>query len=396
MLQQKTFLISGAGIAGLCLAVGLKHLGHKIILIEKNSKNWSQGAAITLSPNAINALEVLGLKKKVLQHGESVNQIGIFKNETLLKKINYKKLEEHFNAPFLVIDRGVLLDIFRNELAEIHCIYNTVVEDVQHITNKTIVNGLNQQWEVDGIFLCDGVHSELRKKLNPKIRENKPKKIAYRGFSNTKYLDVKQYLGMHLGSDRELGIFPHKSGKVFWFMTDTYNLECLENPEFKIKRILSLAKKYPQPIFKLIENSHLKEFAAHGIYDVHTSLPWCDKNMCLVGDAAHASLPHLGQGACMAIEDAITLTELLKNNNNLKDVFTHYETLRFKRTKRVLKYSKLYGVVLHLNNPILRFVRDTVIPWVPETIFFHQWKWVYAHSVKQALQMSCKSSRSEL
>ena len=88
------------------------------------------------------------------------------------------------------------------------------------------------------------------------------------------------------------------------------------------------------------------------------------RNITLVGDAAHPMVPFLGQGACMAIEDAYTFAMLCKQNNgNFIDAQKPYDLLRSKRTKKMQKASMLQGKIYHMKNPLLVFARNSVMKY---------------------------------
>ena len=88
------------------------------------------------------------------------------------------------------------------------------------------------------------------------------------------------------------------------------------------------------------------------------------RNITLVGDAAHPMVPFLGQGACMAIEDAYTFAMLCKQNNgNFIDAQKIYDLLRSKRTKKMQKASMLQGKIYHMKNPVLVFARNAVMKY---------------------------------
>jgi|TARA_B100001175_G_C19269538_1_gene523467 2-polyprenyl-6-methoxyphenol hydroxylase-like FAD-dependent oxidoreductase len=88
------------------------------------------------------------------------------------------------------------------------------------------------------------------------------------------------------------------------------------------------------------------------------------KNITLVGDAAHPMVPFLGQGACMAIEDAYTFAMLCKHKNrNFTDAQNIYDLIRSERTKKIQKASMLQGKIYHMKNPMLVFARNSVMKY---------------------------------
>ena len=88
----------------------------------------------------------------------------------------------------------------------------------------------------------------------------------------------------------------------------------------------------------------------------------------LLGDAAHAMTPNLGQGACQAIEDAIVLAACLKRHHWVEPALVEYERRRIPRTKQFVLRSRQLGIIAQFENPIMRWVRDTAMHIAPKEI----------------------------
>ena len=96
----------------------------------------------------------------------------------------------------------------------------------------------------------------------------------------------------------------------------------------------------------------------------------------LIGDAAHASLPYLAQGAAMALEDACVLSHAIQNTAELESAFQDFSGLRFKRTRAIQKRSRQLGKIYHARGG-LRHARNMILKATPSTGFLKQMSWVY-------------------
>jgi 2-polyprenyl-6-methoxyphenol hydroxylase-like FAD-dependent oxidoreductase len=100
-------------------------------------------------------------------------------------------------------------------------------------------------------------------------------------------------------------------------------------------------------------------------------------NIALMGDAAHATTPNMGQGACMAIEDAVVLANLISTHSNVQNAFVKYETLRRPRTEKIVNGSWNLGRIAQLENPVLAWLRNTAVRLAPPSAAERQMQFLY-------------------
>ncbi|PID68483.1 MAG: monooxygenase, partial [Flavobacteriia bacterium] len=103
------------------------------------------------------------------------------------------------------------------------------------------------------------------------------------------------------------------------------------------------------------------------ISDLKPIFVWHRENVCLIGDAAHATTPNMGQGACQAIEDAYVLSECL-DKYEINKAFKEYQKLRLPKAHQVVKASWIFGKMAHLRNPILIGLRNQMLKLTPASI----------------------------
>jgi 2-polyprenyl-6-methoxyphenol hydroxylase-like FAD-dependent oxidoreductase len=110
------------------------------------------------------------------------------------------------------------------------------------------------------------------------------------------------------------------------------------------------------------DNKRLLHFGL--FYRRHRDDGWHRGRICLLGDSCHATLPYIGQGANMAIEDATSLAFCLEHHFHIESAFQDYYKQRFNRTKRVVNMARYMGLFLHSENPILHTIRQRLVPWL--------------------------------
>jgi 2-polyprenyl-6-methoxyphenol hydroxylase-like FAD-dependent oxidoreductase len=111
----------------------------------------------------------------------------------------------------------------------------------------------------------------------------------------------------------------------------------------------------------VIEATHAAAVMRHDIHDLPPVWPWGRGQVTLLGDAAHATTPNLGQGACQAIEDAVILADCLRSNGVNELGLRRYEEARRGRTERVVRLSRTTGRVLQWQHPVAIWLRDRMM-----------------------------------
>lgn len=103
------------------------------------------------------------------------------------------------------------------------------------------------------------------------------------------------------------------------------------------------------------------------IIDLKPIHKWYNKKVCLLGDAAHATTPNLGQGACQAIEDAYLLAELYQEDKSIETVFEEYQKLRIKKAHSIVNSSWRIGKIAHFENSLAIYIRNLVMRSIPKS-----------------------------
>ena len=165
-------------------------------------------------------------------------------------------------------------------------------------------------------------------------------------------------------------------GRVYWFAT--LNAQEGEkdgppgSPDGPKQRLLELFRGWHQPVEALVDATEEEEIRRDDLYDREPLKHWGEGRVTLLGDAAHPTTPNIGQGACLAVEDAVVLARCLGDHDGTQSIaqaLRRYEGLRRKRAADVVRISRRLGLIGQLENPALRRLRDLALKATPSGMY---------------------------
>lgn len=359
--------IIGAGIGGLTTAIALEQKGFETRIFEQAATIKPVGAGIILANNAMQVFEKLGLKEEIEAHGNHISSMNLTKpNLKPLSKVDLSYFEKKHGVQNTAIHRGTLQQILLNKLqsTEVHLnhrlntverhapIYSLLFENGKHVQSSTLI-------------AADGLRSAVRNALfsNNEIRE--AKQVCWRGV--THFNLPEQYaheLNEAWGKDDRFGFVQIAPNKVYWYALKSFQ----NNPsECSLDNITTYFEGYHPLMIDLISSTPKEHINTAVIADLAPTNTWYQENLCLIGDAAHAMTPNLGQGACQAIEDAYVLSECL-HAYDVNTAFEKFQQLRLPKAHRVVKTSWNVGKLAHMTNPLLIGIRNQLMRMTPSSV----------------------------
>ena len=141
-------------------------------------------------------------------------------------------------------------------------------------------------------------------------------------------------------------------------------------------RILEMFHDWHDPIPAVIEATAETDILRNDIYELKHLHQWSHGRVTLLGDAAHAMTPNLGQGACQAIEDAVALADCLKDTTHISVALKNYEKRRIVRTNKTTRLAHFIGQAVQWENPILSVPRNIIIKNTPVSMAIKQFMWL--------------------
>ena len=382
--MQKIAIIGG-GIGGLCTAIALqRHTPHQVIVYESAAEIKNVGAGLLLAANALKALDYIGIKKEVLSVGHLQNTFAIIdQNGKIITKTNRERIAAKFDTE----------DNFAVHRAELHkCLMaqlkpNTLqlnsrcIEVVQTEGKvKAVITEGDQPYTIsfDALIAADGIHSVVRKKYAPDSQ------IRYAGYTCWRGVTTNPIANYNTtsetwGKNGRFGIVPLKDGRVYWFLV--MNNPTANDPAMQALNLTDLYlhfKDYHYPIPQILQATQANQFIWNDIIDLKPINQYAYNQVLLLGDAAHATTPNMGQGACQAIEDAAVLLNCIRQQpNNIAQAFTNFEQKRLKRTHAVVNNSWILGKLAQIQNPMLIALRNFCLRLVPQSFNEKQLDFIY-------------------
>ncbi|GCE07042.1 FAD-dependent oxidoreductase [Dictyobacter aurantiacus] len=386
-------LIIGFGVAGPVLALFLQRAGIEAEIYEARAASTDYGGSfLNLASNGLHVLKELGLEHEVVQRGSPIPRMVSWsgKGKPLGEVHNGARIE--VGAPSINILRSRLHQVLREEVErkgiKIH--YGKKLVDLKSGA-QSVVATFADGTRSEGTFVagCDGVHSRIRRLINPDAPAPRyTGLISIGGFAqHSSFPPTKNTMHFVFGSRAFFGYHVSTSGEMYWFVNYPRKAEpgrgevdMIESDEWQT-RMLDLFRDDMPLISDMIRATDSK-IIGYPFYDIHTQPIWYREGMVLVGDALHAVSASAGQGASMAIEDAIVLAKCLRDQQDLTTAFASYERQRRARDERVVRYGRQVSNTKVATNPVQVWLRDISLPLVfklfanPASL-----DWIYSHHV---------------
>lgn len=351
-----SILIVGAGIGGLTLAHCLSKRGIEFELVERAAQGGPVGAGISLTINAVRLLDGLGIGETLRKSGHCY-QAGWVRNDrdAVLQHLDLRPLSKYGEA--IALHRAELHAGLAQGLSPR---YGTEVTSLRAVGEHVEVTIQGKPQDYDLVVAADGLHSRVRRCVAGSIVP------TYSGYTSWRCVQPDP-LGLtepveYWGAGRRLGLVPIGKGQLYVFAT--FNSPPLvKRPGFPT----ALFETFPAPVRQVMANMPpVTKVIQTDINELKTHV-WRRPNVAFLGDAAHGMTPNLGQGAGMAIEDAVVLAECLYRRGVTGEALRLYEEVRQQRVQTVARQSRLLGLVGQLAAPPLTQLRDWALGQAPTT-----------------------------
>ena len=399
MSQAKTaqsVIVVGGGIGGLAAALSLARLGISVELLEQAPEIGEIGAGIQLGPNAFAALDALGV-------GEAARNRAVFTERLLLMDAvdcgEVARIEtgdafrQRFGNPYGVIHRAdIHLSILEGvqQSQRIRFKTSTTVTGVEFKGDKVeVIDQHGERHIADAVIGADGVKSVIRQQLiGDPVRVTGH--VVYRAVVDVENMPEELQIKAPVvwaGPHCHLVHYPLRGGKQYNLVVTFHSRE---QEEWGVRdgskeEVLSYFQGvHPRPHQMLDRPSSWKRWATA---DREPVANWSSGRVTILGDAAHPMTQYMAQGACMALEDAVTLGEAVKACDfDFLEAFKLYEQIRIPRTARVLWSTREMGRVYHAAG-VERAVRNSL--WVGRTQeqFYDSLQWLYGWQVENCLDL---------
>ncbi|MEH7492584.1 FAD-dependent monooxygenase [Neobacillus niacini] len=340
MSKVKKVLIVGGGIGGLATAIALQKAGIQTEIVEKQ-KEWNvYGVGIILQSNALRAIDALGITEEFLAVGTTHSALHIRDAQGNMI----------FDAPIhpsgkFNMTGGIPRRDFHEILLKAAIENGTkirmgttveVIENADNFVYTKFTDGTRETYDL--VIGADGVRSKVRNLVFGDIEPNFVGQAVWR-YTLKRPKDLEN-ITMFYGRKAKAGIVPMTEDSCYVFVVTAEP----GNPWKQEDQLHVLMREAFQEFGGLIAElseqiTDPKEVVYRPLETLIVEKPWYRDRVLLIGDSAHATVPHLAQGAAMAIEDALVLAELLQNEEPVSDILEEFMERRFERCKFVVDNS---------------------------------------------------------
>lgn len=364
-------LIIGCGIAGPATALFLKRIGIDSVIYEaeKTSDDYA-GLFLNLARNGLRVMKELGIDEPIRQEGIVMQTMKMVSGRGKLLGTVGQSMGE---PQGYTIKRGFLHKVLREEALRqgIKIEFGKKLKTIESNESNYVKVSFEDGTCASGNILigCDGIHSRTRQIAMP----NAPVPsftglISFGGFANNSSIPYERGIQqLVFGKRAFFGYMVKPSGEVYWYGNMTYNgqptrreLQSIPQEDWR-NTIDGLYANDLEPLPEIVRSTQ-GEIGVFPIYDMPPVPEWHHNSIVLVGDAVHATSPNAGQGASLALEDAMVLVKCLRDLPNMEQAFAMFQTLRRDRVEQIVKYSRSIGQRKHATNPVQVFFRDLMLP----------------------------------
>ncbi|GJL83013.1 MAG: salicylate hydroxylase [marine bacterium B5-7] len=387
-MSNPPFIVAGGGIGGLAVALGLARKGYPSIVLEQSSRLGEIGAGIQIGPNAFHSFDYLGVGDEARSKAVFIDALRLM-DALSGEQITHIPLDDRFRQifknPYAVVHRAdlhnVLLDACRdNALIEFRTRHQ--VEDYEQDDDKVTVL-VKGESPIEGCALigADGLRSVVRAKL---VGDGEPRvsgHTTYRSVIPTEQMpeDLRWNAAtLWAGPKCHIVHYPLKGWKVFNLVV-TYHNDAPEavagKPVDKDEVMRGFEHVHPRAR-KIIE--HGDNWKLWVLCDREPITRWNDGRVTLLGDAAHPMLQYFAQGACMALEDAVSLSHNIEaHDGDIEPALESYCDQRVPRTTRIQLESRLVGEYIYHPSGATARVRNSIMSERTADEYYLRLSWLY-------------------
>jgi 2-polyprenyl-6-methoxyphenol hydroxylase-like FAD-dependent oxidoreductase len=369
---MKQYTILGGGIAGLTAAIALKQKGIRATVFEAAPEIKPLGAGLLLAANAVKGYERLGIAEKIVARGRALPTFSILDQQgRIITSADAAKIGRQYGLHNFAIHRAALHEALLAELEAGQVQTGKRATHFEKLNDGAIeihfADGSTQR--TDYLVVAEGIHSAIRRQLLPDSESRYAGYTCWRAVVETPpALAGLSTASETWGKDGRFGIVPIAGDKIYWFACINARQNDPAMRAVKVADLQQFFQKFHPTVQAILENTRDADLIWNDIIDLKPIEKFAFGNIVLIGDAAHATTPNMGQGACQAIEDAVILADELDKKADPVAAFAAFEKRRLERVHYIVNNSWRLGKIAQLNHPWLVALRNALFRLVPESV----------------------------
>ena len=385
-MNARSAIIVGAGIGGLTAAIALQRSGWTAEVIERAPLIEAVGAGLTLQPNAMLALRRLKCADEVEGVGAHLQFGGLRRADgsplSALSSADADRIEEAVGAPAIGIHRATLHAALARQVDGL-TLGTELTEYEGHGDGVLVTTADGRQRQADLLVGADGINSRVRASM---LNDGDPRYAGYycwRGVASGDAGLPAGWAAEYWGDGLRFGGCTIDGDRTYWFAVQTGPPGGATVDAGTTNRLRALYSDFAPEVRRLLEATDPRAIIGGDIADRDPVAEWSRGRVTLLGDAAHAMTPNLGQGACQAIEDALVLGDQLAGVDaaGVAAALSEYQRIRIPRANKTVRMARRVGNVARMESRVGVAVRDGVLRATPSSMLRSQltsaWKLPY-------------------
>lgn len=343
-------LIVGGGFSGMAAAIELRKRGFEVDLVEIDPQWRSYGAGISLGGATLRAFGVLGILERFLQRGYAADGVDLYApHGAHLAQLPTPRIAGDNVPGGAAIMRPVLAKLMAEATlaagvnVRLGCSFTSLTQDDDGV-DVELTDGVKHRYDV--VIGADGLYSRMRALLFPEAPKPRYSGQGVWRAVLPRPADLVRP-AMWLGPKIKTGVNPVSETELYLFVTEDRETNSHIPLDQQPEMLRALLAPFPAPLMQQLRD----QIGPHSqvIYRPLESLllphPWYRGRVVLIGDAVHATTPHLASGACIGIEDGLVVAEELGRSANVGEALRRFQERRYERCRMVVDNSDRLGVI---------------------------------------------------
>lgn len=363
-------LVVGGGIAGLATAAGLARAGIECEIVERAEQWGPVGAGIVLGVNAMSVLRGLGLAGRAEACGARLGRGAI--TDSMGRELgatDFALLEPQF-GPTIALHRAALHDVLREGAAAVPVTLGASIDSIENRDDRVDVRlTTGREDRFDLVVGADGLRSAVRRFVFGDLP------LAYSGYTCWRFVVASPEGAVEMremwGCGKRFGIVPVGDGRLYCFAVANAPFGEEDPVEQRLERFRARFAGFGGAVPRILARLESAEQLIHNDLEELPAAPWSRGRIVLVGDAAHAMTPNMGQGAAMGLEDSAVLVEELRGGAPVERALAALARRREPRVRWVQRQSRRIGRIGQLGNPLACVLRNALVRAIPNSANLH-------------------------